>query len=57
MSVKKIQQAGGYKAESKEQIKRRIGRSPDRADSVMLAMYDPPGMAQMKQSDDNPFYG
>ena len=57
VAVKKISQAGGYKAESKDQVKKRIGRSPDRADAVMLAMYDPPGMAQMKQTDDNPFYG
>ena len=51
VAVKKITQAGGYKAESKEQVKRRIGRSPDRADAVMLSMYDPPGIARMKQQE------
>ncbi len=56
VAIKKIQQANGYKAESKEQVKRRIGRSPDRADAVMLAMAEPSGLAKVRAHEGNLFY-
>lgn len=57
VAIKKIQQASGYKAESKDQIKRRIGRSPDRADAVMLSMAEPTKLAKVKVHEgENPFY-
>lgn len=33
---------GRNKVESKKDIKKRLGRSPDRADSALLAIYEPP---------------
>jgi hypothetical protein len=33
---------GRYRVESKEKMKARLGRSPDRADSLALAIYEPP---------------
>lgn len=39
-------QAGGVVvAESKEEIKSRLGRSPDVGDALLLALYEPPGAA------------
>ena len=32
---------GRYRVEKKSEIKRRIGRSPDRADALALAIYTP----------------
>lgn len=55
VAIKKIQQASGFKAEGKAQIKRRIGRSPDKADAVMLSMAEPVGIAKMKQQE-NPWF-
>ena len=34
--------SGKLKVESKDAIKKRLGRSPDRADAVALALYEPP---------------
>lgn len=50
LTAQKFIQADGRLAmESKEFIKRRIGHSPDFADALMLAMFDPPtrGQAQL----------
>jgi len=41
--------SGQNKVEPKSETKKRIGRSPDRAESALLAMYDPPtGVITMK---------
>jgi hypothetical protein len=47
----------GIKVESKNQVKRRLGHSPDHADAVMLLMYDRSvGTVKIKRFEKNPFY-
>jgi phage terminase large subunit len=41
--VYSIDSQGRYVVESKDRMKARLGRSPDRADSFALAVYSPPG--------------
>lgn len=38
--------SGRTKVEAKDETKKRLGRSPDLADSLLLAFYDAPGVAQ-----------
>jgi len=40
--VYSIDTQGRYKVESKDDMKKRLGRSPDRADALCLAIYNPP---------------
>jgi phage terminase large subunit len=42
---------GQNKVESKEETKKRLGRSPDRADAALLAMFEPP--LDQDESDDD----
>jgi phage terminase large subunit len=42
---------GQNKVESKDETKKKLGRSPDRADAALLAIYEPP-VERRKDSDD-----
>lgn len=46
-------QSNGIKIEAKEDIKKRLGRSPDCGDAVVLAWASP---MSIETTDDNPFY-
>jgi len=51
------QLASGRKVTGKDDIKKKLGRSPDKADAVMLLMAEPVGLASVKVfAGDNPFY-
>lgn len=57
-SVTWKQLASGRKIGSKDEIKRKLRRSPDRADAVMLTMAEPAALASIKILEgQNPFYG
>jgi phage terminase large subunit len=49
--------AGKIKVESKDEIKKRIGRSPDCGDSVCLLLWTPAGAIRVNVHDYNPLYG
>jgi len=42
-----LNERGQYKVESKDKIKSRIGRSPDAAEALLLAVYNPPTITDM----------
>ena len=57
VSMKYSNTQGGILVEDKDQIKRRIGRSPDCGDAVLLLMYDKPPLARIVVHEGyNPFF-
>jgi hypothetical protein len=56
VSVRYTTGPSGIKVESKQQVKRRLGHSPDHADAVMLLMYDTAGYMVKIRTHGNPFY-
>jgi len=48
--------SSGIQVESKELIKKRLGRSPDSGDAVTLLMAEPRIPARLKEDGVNPFF-
>jgi len=57
VSIRYRMHANGYKVERKDEIKRRLGKSPDKADSLSLLMYDDSKGARITVYEaENPFF-
>lgn len=57
VSIKYQMTAAGYKVEKKDQIKRRLGKSPDKADAISLLMFDDKQLATVEiYESENPFF-